>query len=387
MSVPIWETPRWKEILKELRQSTIKSASAIDKIDNPNLDPALLRATKDFLVQRFPQMIDGEAKDFFNFVEGLSRKVVPLAENHQQAANEIYKNFLDPSTLENNDNLKNGNIEFLRKIVFCFEEPVNTDTSLSDQEFRLLERLINSFSDRLKFNPNKNDLSVREDLIVAAFRKQFVISGSIPRTLAKIAKFAGLKSKKDTIYDANTGKEREANFYYFQKDFEQFLDSLFLIDRGIDSDGKEVKYLSQEIPVEILYCFIQGWRAINLEPDILGEYLINGICNLLSYTLLMGLPEGQMNITGEVQQSQALLSDDVCHDLIVSLSKIVAYVIYADNWLAAIWDSPKKSKYHRSVRYVTVGNIIRIQQGAIYLNNNVMTQYVRNFTVRVGTET
>ena len=46
----------------------MKSASAIDKIDNPNLDPALLRATKDFLVQRFPQMIDGNAEDFFNFV-------------------------------------------------------------------------------------------------------------------------------------------------------------------------------------------------------------------------------------------------------------------------------------------------------------------------------
>jgi hypothetical protein len=365
----------------------MKSASAIDKIDNPNLDPVLLRTTKDFLVQRFPQMIDGNAEDFFNFVEGLSRKVVPLAESHLLAAKDIYKSFLDPSIVENNENFKNSNIEFLRKIVFCFEEPINTDTSLSDQEFRLLERLINSFSDRLKFNPNKNDLSVREDLIVAAFRKQFVTSGSIPRVLAKIAKFAGLKTKKDTIYDANTGKERVATFYYFHKDFEKFLDSLFLIDRGMDSEGNEVKYLSQEIPVELLYCFIQGWRAINIEPDVLGEYLINGICNLLSYTLLMALPEGHMNITGEVQQSQALLSDDVCHELIVSLSKVVAYIIYADNWLAAIWDSPKKSKYHRSVRYVTVGNIIRIRQGAIYLNNNVMTQYVRNFTVRVGTET
>jgi hypothetical protein len=387
MSVHIWETPRWKELLKNLRESITKTATEIDKIDNPILDPVLLRSTKDFLSQRFPQMVDGNAEDFFEFVEGLARKVVPLAETHLESAKIVHKNFLDQSQIQNNESLAKNNIEFLRKIVFCFEEPVDTDTSLSDNEFRLLERLVNSFSDRLKFNPNRNDLAVREDLIVAAFRKQGLVSGSIQRVLKKIAKFAGLTTKKEKIYDMNTGKERQAIYYYFRKDFEGFLDSLYLIERGRDTEGKEVKFLSQEIPVELLYCFIQGWRAVNIEPDVLGEFLINGISNLLAYTLLMALPEGTISLSGEVQQSQALLSDEVCHDLVISLSKIVAYIIYADNWLAAIWDSPKKSKYHRSVRYVTVGNIIRIQQGAIYLNNNVMTQYVRNFTIRVGAET
>jgi hypothetical protein len=387
MSVHIWETPRWKELLKNLRESITKTVTEIDKIDNPILDPVLLRTTKDFLSQRFPQMVDGNAEDFFEFVEGLARKVVPLAETHLESAKIIHKNFLDQSHIQDNESLAKNNIEFLRKIVFCFEEPVDTNTSLSDNEFRLLERLVNSFSDRLKFNPNRNDLAVREDLIVAAFRKQGLVTGSIQRILKKVAKFAGLTTKKEKIYDMNTGKERQAIYYYFRKDFEAFLDSLYLIDRGRDTEGKEVKFLSQEIPVELLYCFIQGWRAVNIEPDILGEFLINGISNLLAYTLLMALPEGSMSLSGEVQQSQALLSDEVCHDLVISLSKIVAYIIYADNWLAAIWDSPKKSKYHRSVRYVTVGNIIRIQQGAIYLNNNVMTQYVRNFTIRVGAET
>ena len=147
-----------------------------------------------------------------------------------------------------------------------------------------------------------------------------------------------------------------------------------------------MRYLSEEFPVDLLYAFIQGWRAVNLEPDVLGEYIINGVCNVLAYVILMALPEGSTTKTPEaiVQQSAALLADEVCHPLIIALSQAIAYTIYGDNWYHAIWDSPKKSKYHRSVRYVIVGNITRIHQGTILLNNNTMTNFVRNFVIRVG---
>ena len=111
-----------------------------------------------------------------------------------------------------------------------------------------------------------------------------------------------------------------------------------LIERGKNDKGQEVRFLSQAVPVELLYSFIQGWRAVNLEPDILGEYLINGICNLLAYTILLSQPEGNINISGDIQLSQALLADDVCHPSVIAISKTIAYIIYVDNLLAAIWD-------------------------------------------------
>ena len=384
--VKIWESPKWKELMKKIREATTKSALALDKLDNPLVDPVLLQQTYNFLKNQLPQLTEQKGEDFYNLLEGLIRKVIPLVETHIQASKHIYKEFLLSSDAQKSEFIRKNNIEFLRKIIFCFEEPIDTETSLSDEEFRMLERLINAFSDRLKFNPNRYDLAVREDLIIAAFRKQTVISGSIPRVLTKIAKFAGLTTKKEPIYDVQTGNERIVTFYYFDSAFEQFLDELALIERGKNDKGQEVRFLSQAVPVELLYSFIQGWRAVNLEPDILGEYLINGICNLLAYTILLSLPEGNINISGDIQLSQALLADDVCHPSVIAISKTIAYIIYGDNWLAAIWDSPHKSKYHRSVRYVTVGNLIHIRQGTIVLNNNVMTQYVRNFVVRIGTQ-
>ena len=387
MMVKIWESPKWKELMKNIRESAVKSVAALNKLDNPLVDPALLQQTANFLKNQLPQLTEQKGEDFYTLLEGLIRKIVPLVETHLEAAKHIYKEFVLSSDAQKSEFIRKNNIEFLRKIVFCFEEPVDTETSLSDEEFRMLERLINAFSDRLKFNPNRTDLAVREDLIIAAFRKQTIASGSIQRTLTKIAKFAGLSTKKETIYDVQSGNERQATFYYFDPAFEQFLDELLLIERGKNDKGQEIRFLSQDVPVELLYAFIQGWRAINLEPDVLGEYLINGISNLLAYTVLLSLPEGNLNISGDVQLSQALLADEVCHPSVVAISKAIAYMIYGDNWLAAIWDSPRKSKYHRSVRYVTVGNLIHIRQGTIILNNNVMTQYVRNFIVRIGTQT
>lgn len=381
-----WETSSWQEILKKLNSASTISLKALDMIENPILDQALLETTREFLKITLPNFLKNNGQDLYKLVEGLARKVFPFAESHEEASLAIINDFLLSSEAISSGNHRANNIEFLRKIVFCLEEPRNTDTSLSDDEFRMLERLVNAFSDRLKFNPSKNELAVREDLILVAFRKQGISTGSIPRILEKVSKFGGLTFTKDKFYDVNLGRERSTKYYKFRSEFESLLYKLDLIETGFDEKGQKVQYLSSEIPVELLYAFIQGWRAVNIEPDVLGEYIINGVCNVLAYVILMALPEGATQNTPEalVQQSAALLADDVCHPLIIALSQAIAYVIYGDNWYHAIWDSKKKSKYHRSVRYVIVGNIIRIQQGVILLNNNTMTNYVRNYIIRVG---
>ncbi len=377
-----WETPRWKTILDDLQKAANASIKAIDESDNPIADPILLSQTKDYLEKSFPTWLAQGGVDLYRLIEGLARKVIPFSDSHASASEKIIQEFFMSSEGELSDELKANNVEFLRKLVFCLEEPVDTDTSLSDDEFRMLERLINTFSDRLKFSTTRNDLSVREDLILVAFRKQGIQSGSIPRIFQKVSKFAGLVSDKIEFYDPNLGSKRKTHIYKFDDDFETLLDKQNLIEIGFE-DTQEIKYLSNEIPVEILYSFIQGWRAINLEPDVLGEYLINGMCNILAYTILMSLPEGQLTDGDRVQQSSVLLSDAVCHPLIIALSQAIAFVIYGDLWYNAIWTSPKKSKYHRSVRYVIVGNIIRIEAGNIFLNNNTMTNYVRGYTIRL----
>ncbi|MHA2362766.1 MAG: hypothetical protein ACXAC7_02330 [Candidatus Hodarchaeales archaeon] len=379
-----WETSSWQEILKKLNTAANKSLKSIEKINNPILDPTLLETTRDFLSNIFPSFLKDNGKDLYNLLEGLARKVVPLAESHVEASQIIINDFFSSSDSKSSESFLANNIEFLRKIVFCLEEPRNTDTSLSDDEFRMLERLVNAFSDRLKFNPTKNDMSVREDLIIVAFRKQGIVSGSIPRILQKISKFGGLISHKDEFYDINIGRKRTTRYYKFDKVFESLLNDFNLIEVGFNENNQKVYYLSNELPVQFLYAFIQGWRAVNFEPDVLGEYIINGLCNVLAYTVLMGLPEGKITPEEQIQQSSALLADEVCHPIIIALSQAIAYVIAGDLWLNVIWDSPKKSKYHRSARYVIVGNIIRIQQGAILLNNNVMTNYVRNYIIRIG---
>ena len=127
----------------------------------------------------------------------------------------------------------------------------------------MLERLVNTFSDRLKFSSERNDLSVREDLILVAFRKQGIESGSVPRIYAKVRKLAGLISNKIEFYDHNLGSKRNTKVFKFDKAFEKILDKQNLIEIGFE-DTQEVKYLSSEIPVEILYSFIQEWRAVNL---------------------------------------------------------------------------------------------------------------------------
>lgn len=377
-----WETPRWKSILDSLQKAANTSIKAINESDNPVADPILVTQTKDYLEKSFPAWLAQGGVDLYRLIEGLARKVIPFADGHASASEKIISEFFAPADVEMSDELRSNNIEFLRKLVFCLEEPVDTDTSLSDDEFRMLERLVNTFSDRLKFSTTRNDLSVREDLILVAFRKQGIQSGSIPRIFAKVSKFAGLTSDKIEFYDPNLGSKRKTHVYKFDDEFETLLDKQNLIEIGFE-DTQEIKYLSSEIPVEILYSFIQGWRAVNLEPDVLGEYLINGMCNILAYTILMSLPEGQLTSGDRVQQSSVLLSDAVCHPLIIALSQAIAFVIYGDLWYNAIWTSPKKSKYHRSVRYVIVGNIIRIEAGNIFLNNNTMTNYVRGYTIRL----
>ena len=377
-----WETPRWKSILDSLQKAANLSIKAINEADNPIADPILLTQTRDYLGKSFPMWLADGGTDLYRLIEGLARKVIPFTDTHASASAKVIQEFLTFDNIENSDEFRANNIEFLRKLVFCLEEPVDTDTSLSDDEFRMLERLVNSFSDRLKFSTSRNDLAVREDLIMAAFRKQGIQSGSIPRIFAKVSKFAGLTFNKIEFYDPNLGSKRKTKVYKFDEEFESLLDKQFLIERGFE-DTQEIKYLSSEIPVEILYSFIQGWRAVNLEPDVLGEYLINGMCNILAYTILMSLPEGQLTSGNRVQQSSILLSDAVCHPLIIALSQAIAFVIYGDLWYNAIWTSPKKSKYHRSVRYVIVGNIIRIEAGNIFLNNNTMTNYVRGYTIRL----
>ena len=378
-----WETPRWRTILTDLQKAANESVKAIDQSDNPILDPILVTQTKDYLIKSFPTWLAQDGTDLYKLLEGLARKVIPFTDTHASASERIIQEFLNSDESMNSNEFKSNNVEFLRKLVFCLEEPVDTDTSLSDSEFRMLERLVNSFSDRLKFSTTRNDLAVREDLIMVAFRKQGIESGSIPRIFAKVSKFAGLTAEKIEFYDPNLGSKRKTKVYKFDDTFEGILDKQNLIELGYE-DNREIKYLSSEIPVEILYSFIQGWRAVNLEPDVLGEYLINGMCNILAYTILMSLPEGQITTGDRVQQSSVLLSDAVCHPLIITLSQAIAYVIYGDLWYNAIWTSPKKSKYHRSVRYVIVGNIIRIEAGNIFLNNNSMTNYIRGYTVRVG---
>ena len=378
-----WETPRWRTILTDLQKAANESVKAISQSENPVVDPLLLTATKEYLEKSFPLWLTDNGLDLYRLIEGLARKVIPFTDTHASASEKIIQEFLPFDESSQSEDLRSNNIEFLRKLVFCLEEPVDTDTSLSDDEFRMLERLVNSFSDRLKFSSSRNDLAVREDLILVAFRKQGIQSGSIPRIFAKVSKFAGLIANKIEFYDANLGSKRNTKVYKFDEEFEKILDKLNLIEIGFE-DTQEVKYLSSEIPVEILYSFIQGWRAINLEPDVLGEYLINGMCNILAYTILMSLPEGQLTTGDRVQQSSVLLSDEVCHPLIIALSQAIAFVIYGDLWYNAIWTSPKKSKYHRTVRYVIVGNIIRIEAGNIFLNNNAMTNYIRGYTIRLG---
>ena len=378
-----WETPRWRTILDSLQKAANESIKAINENENPIADPILVTQTKEYLEKSFPIWLAQDGIDLYRLIEGLARKVIPFSDSHASASEKIINEFLSFDESSSSDDLRANNIEFLRKLVFCLEEPVDTDTSLSDDEFRMLERLVNSFSDRLKFSTARNDLAVREDLIMVAFRKQGIQSGSIPRIFAKVSKFAGLTSEKIEFYDSNLGSKRNTKVYKFDEPFEVILDKQNLIERGFE-DTQEIKYLSSEIPVEILYSFIQAWRAVNLEPDVLGEYLINGICNILAYTILMSLPEGQLSAGNRIQQSSVLLSDEVCHPLIIALSQAIAFVIYGDLWYNAIWTSPKKSKYHRSVRYVIVGNIIRIEAGNIFLNNNTMTNYIRGQTVRLG---
>lgn len=378
-----WETPRWTTILTNLQKAANESIKAMSESDNPIVDPILLTQTREYLEKSFPTWLAQDGVDLYRLLEGLARKVIPFTDTHASASERIIQEFLTSDQSLNSEDFRSNNIEFLRKLVFCLEEPIDTDTSLSDSEFRMLERLVNSFSDRLKFSTSRNDLAVREDLILVAFRKQGIQSGATPRLFNKVGKFAGLTSEKIEFYDANLGDKRKTHVFKFGKDFEKILDKQNLIEIGYE-ENQEIRYLSSEIPVEILYSFIQGWRAVNLEPDILGEYLINGICNILAYTVLMSLPEGQLTTGDRVQQSSVLLSDAVCHPLIIALSQAIAFVIYGDLWYNAIWTSPKKSKYHRSVRYVIVGNIIRIEAGNIFLNNNSMTNYIRGYTIRVG---
>jgi hypothetical protein len=381
----VWKTKRWLDILKNLQKAAEKSAKEISKIDNPVIDAILAKETQDYLVNQFPTWLKQDGADLYKLIEELARKVIPLAESHVSASEFILNTFFYAEEIQKSPQLKSNNIEFLRKLIFCLEEPIDTETSLSDAEFRMLERLLNAFSDRLKFNPNKKDLAVREDLITVAFRKQGLTSGSIPRQLQKVSKFVGLITEEIKFYDPMIGRERKTYVYKFHPEFENLLDKLGLIEEGFEGSEK-VRYLSDELPIEILYSFIQGWRAVNLEAETLGDFLINGICNILAYTILVSLPEGKISDQDQVEQSSVLLADNVCHPLIIALSQAIAYVIHGDNWYGVIWTSPKKSKYHRSVRYVLVGSLIKIQAGNILLKNNTMTNYIRSYTVRVGQE-
>ena len=320
-----WKTSRWNQILKDLQKAAIDSINEINKIENPIIDNLLAEATKNYLVQEFPTWLKQDGIDLYKLMEGLARQVIPLSDSHIEASESILKTFFTNNDVLNSNDLKANNIEFLRKLIFCLEEPIDTETSLSDAEFRMLERLINSFSDRLKFNPNRNDLAVREDLITVAFRKQGITSGSIPRQLQKVGKFAGLITEKINFYDPILGRERKTHIYKFQEEFEKLLYKINLIESGLEGSEK-VRYLSENIPVEVLYAFIQGWRAVNFEAEVLGEYLVNGICNILAYTILMALPEGRVTSQNQVQQSSVLLSDKVCHPLIIALSQAIAYV-------------------------------------------------------------
>ena len=92
--VKICESQKCKELMKKIREATTKSALALDKLDNPLVDPVLLQQTYNFLKNQLPQLTEQKGEDFYNLLEGLIRKVIPLVETHIQASKHIYKEFL-----------------------------------------------------------------------------------------------------------------------------------------------------------------------------------------------------------------------------------------------------------------------------------------------------
>ena len=152
-----WETPRWRTILTDLQKAANESLKAITLSENPVVDPLILTATKENLEKSFPLWLTDNWLDLYRLIEGLARKVIPFTDTHASASEKIIQEFLPFDESSQSEDLRSNNIEFLRKLVFCLEEPVDTDTSLSDDEFRMLERLVNSFSDRLNYTSSRNE--------------------------------------------------------------------------------------------------------------------------------------------------------------------------------------------------------------------------------------
>ena len=136
-----WETPRWRTILDKLQKAANESVKAINENENPIADPILVTQTKEYLEKSFPLWLAQDGVDLYRLIEGLARKVIPFSDSHASASEKIIQEFFNFEGPNSSDELRYNNIEFLRKLVFCLEEPMDTDTSLSDDEFRMLERL------------------------------------------------------------------------------------------------------------------------------------------------------------------------------------------------------------------------------------------------------
>ena len=69
MMVKIWESPKWKELMKNIRESTIKSIATVNTVVYPSVDPTLLLRIANFLKNQLPQLTEQKDEDIYILLE------------------------------------------------------------------------------------------------------------------------------------------------------------------------------------------------------------------------------------------------------------------------------------------------------------------------------
>ena len=67
--VKIWESPKWKELMKNIRESTIKSIATVNTVVYPSVDPTLLLRIANFLKNQLPQLTEQKDEDIYILLE------------------------------------------------------------------------------------------------------------------------------------------------------------------------------------------------------------------------------------------------------------------------------------------------------------------------------
>jgi len=349
----------WEELLNDFNRGI---GNVIEKLQEHNIETipgaieALLNRLKNF--QNFFTQNDGEL-----FVITIEDKIQNSFFPNTPNFTEAFEKILNSRTHEQDfiiNELLNGFVASKSKAI------------ASGTDIPIIDRLVEAFSKR-------NDFKIVDHQFYAMFGDPNKPRSYVKKNLEKIVDLFGLEAREKELEDVRTGKKKKYTFYSFPEGVIEILNEKYLIQ----VEELDYTYISEDFDRNIFICMFLANISINRgNLDKLGGSLtINGISNIFALILLLSImPKVNVEDNNPILRNtdfnhenmniipKSWMNKNILKDLILPITKIVAYRLGGGLWASHIKMGEKESDIALQAMFLLkdvnkwiLGNMVRVQ--------------------------